>query len=366
MGKKYTVVIDSRLIGASGIGTYLSNLIRQFATFEIPFTLKILCEREKLPNESNFEIVPTKSKIFSIAEQFELPRIAKGAELFHSPHHNVPVFWRKKLIVSIFDLIHWVFPEYVPGLKGKFYLRMVASKIRKANAIIVPSQATKNEAIRIIGVPEEKIFVVPLGVDETIFSRRTKSSVETVLKEFGLKYSSYLLYVGHLKPHKNVRNLIKAYLLSRTRGVKIPLILTGQYKELRHWQNIDDLLSENVRYIGTVKSDLLPYLYNGARAFLFPSRYEGFGLPPLEAMACGVPVLCSNSTSLPEVCGDCAIIVNPDDLDSIAEGIVKIVDDDRTRQRLIDKGLANAKRFSWQLTAKRTLQIYTKILEEQN
>ncbi len=362
------IAIDARLLGASGIGTYIRNLLREFRRIEHRLWFTLIGDGEGLQglvgSATRFEIVDTAVPVFSLLEQIRLPSLAQGCDLLHSPHHNVPVLWRGRLVVTFHDALHWDHPELVPGWRGRVYLKLVSRRIRRADAVIVPSRFTAQRVVERVGVPGDRVFVVPQGVDTHVFSRRSQDSVRAVLQKYGLKPGGYLLYVGNMKPHKNVERLVEAYVCARGLGVRAPLVLAGRVKGLRQAVDVDALAqNDGVRYIGEVPLEDLPYIYSGARAFLFVSLYEGFGLPPLEAMACGCPVLASSAASLPEVVGDAALLVNPADVDDIAKGIHKIALDLTLRRKLITKGFERVRRFSWQRTAKLTLQVYDKVFE---
>ena len=364
---KATIAIDVRMLGASGIGTYIENLLIEFHRMKNDFRFVLIGDTEKLKSKlghsDSFKFRALKSRIFSISEQIRLPGLAMGADLLHSPHHNVPLLWSGKLIVTFHDALHWDMPELICDWRGKLYLKAVSRKIRHADAVIVPSQWTAQRLACNICVPQEKIFVIYQGVDKHHFVRRSTNGVRTVLSRYGLNPGGYLLYVGNMKPHKNIERTIKAYSIARKRGVNIPFVLAGRIEGLMRTISIESALSnEGVKYIGEVQYSELPYLYSGARAFLFVSMYEGFGLPPLEAMSCGCPVLTSTATSLPEVVGESAIKVNPNDVGKIADEIVKISLDLDLRKTLIEKGLTHSKNFGWAKTARETLDVYEKIL----
>jgi len=366
--KNNRIAIDVRMLGASGIGTYIEALLREFVRLKHNFQFVLIGNGEKIEKlagkSSRFIVQHTDVPVFSISEQFYLPKLARDADLFHSPHHNVPVLWRKKLIVTFHDALHWDFPELLPDWKAKYYLKMVSKKIKNASAVIVPSEFTADRIFKNIKIAREKIHIIHQGVDTHFFSRRSLESTRAILKKYGLVPGEFLLYVGNMKPHKNIERLVSAYSLARRNGLRVKLVLAGKIKGLKKIVDIKKLTSnDGVIYIGAIPFSELPYFYSGARAFVFISLYEGFGLPPLEAMACGCPVLVSNAASLPEVVGDAAMLTNPEDDGEIAEKLQKICVDIRIRKNLIAKSRQRIKLFSWTKTAEMTYKIYKNILE---
>ena len=366
---KGIIAIDTRMLGASGIGTYIENLLLEFERLNNSFHFKLIGNPEKLHrlvgSSPKYEIVPADFPIYSIAEQLELPKLADGCDILHSPHHNVPILYRGKLLVTFHDALHWDYPEYIPNWRGKIYLKFVSKRIRRANWIITPSQFTAERVREIFDFSPDRITIIHQGVNFHHFTRRSPDAVRAVLAKYGIHPGNYLFYVGNIKPHKNIENLVKAYELARAKGVHINLVLAGKVSGLRAKVDIEKILSvEGVKYIGEIPYSELPYFYSGARALIFVSLYEGFGLPPLEAMACGCPVLCSNTTSIPEVVGDSAILVNPEDIDEIAEKIKIISLDLRVRKKLVAKNRSRIKFFKWEKTAERTIEVYNKLMEE--
>jgi alpha-1,3-rhamnosyl/mannosyltransferase len=234
--------------------------------------------------------------------------------------------------------------------------------VTRASHIITPSRSTRDDVLKLLPVDPERVSVVPEGVDP-IFAPRPANEVAARLAPLGLRAGEYLLYVGTIEPRKNLLRLLQALdLAGATTG---PLVLAGGHG----WNNaairtaVERLArTGRVRSLGYVPDELRPVLLTGARAFVYPSLYEGFGLPPLEAMACGTPVLTSNVSSLPEVVGDAALFVNPDDVDALATGLARLWRDETLRADLRARGLAQARQFSWERTARATLDVYRAVL----
>lgn len=361
------IAIDARMLGASGIGTYIHNLLSELCRIEHDLKFVLIGAPDKLravvAQHERFEIRESHAPIYSISEQMKLPGLAGDADLLHCPHHNVPIMWRGKLVVTFHDALHWDHPELMPNWRGKIYIRLVSRRIARADGIIVPSKFTAERLRKNIDAPQERIHIIPQGVDRHRFSRRSSASVKAILGRYGIRAGNYLLYVGNMKPHKNIERLAKAYSIARKNGVDIELIIAGKIEGLKRIVEIDKLKSyDGIRYIGEISYSELPYFYSGARAFLFPSLYEGFGLPPLEAMSCGCPVLTSSAASLPEVVGNAAIIADPENKNEMAKKIMKIALDLSLRKKLITNGRERIKCFSWLHTAQKTIEVYRRVL----
>jgi glycosyltransferase involved in cell wall biosynthesis len=210
-------------------------------------------------------------------------------------------------------------------------------------------------------VPEDKIEIIPLGVNPTL-RPLPQNEIEPILKKFGLEHKNYVLFVGTLQPRKNIPRLIDAFALLKKKGrIEDKLAIVGGKGWI--WKPITDKirsagLGNEVRFLDYVDNDDLHKLYCGAKLLTLPALYEGFGLPPLEAMACGTPTVVSNVSSLPEVVGDAGVLVDPNSIESIAEGITRLVTDDRLRMELGAKSLVQAKKFSWEQTAQKTKYLY--------
>ena len=274
------------------------------------------------------------------------------SQLFHTPHYVLPVLTPCRSIVTIHDCIHLVFPQYLPGRLAHAYVRAsLWTAAHRARRILTVSEASKRDILRFLRVPEQKVTVIHNAIDEHFDVAPPADEVMRVRERYQL-HDRFVMYAGNVKPHKNLDRLIDAFARLRQRGFDdVKLLITGsevsRYSGLRravHRYN----LHRHVRFLGFQSEDTLSALYRLADVFVFPSLYEGFGLPPLEAMACGTPVVVSNVSSLPEVVGDAGILVNPYDPESIADGIAQVLSDDALRTTLSAKGLERAGRFSWE------------------
>jgi glycosyltransferase involved in cell wall biosynthesis len=265
-------------------------------------------------------------------------------------------------VLTVLDITPLHFPKEYP--LQQYYLRYFVSKLlRKSAGIIAISENTKQDILTSFGIGPERINVILPGYDRS----RYRSGIEPwgVKSKYGLK--SYLLYVGNLMPHKNLRRLLRAFALLN-RELPYTLVIAG-WKDPRHYPTLEIEtqalgIAEKVLFLNYVPADELPALYAGAELFVFPSLYEGFGLPPLEAMACGCPVLVSNTASLAEVCGDAAYYVDPYGVENIAEGIYKVTTNGQLKRNLALKGTERAKLFSWEKSAREHMKVFKKVLNE--
>ncbi|GIV97635.1 MAG: glycosyl transferase family 1 [Herpetosiphonaceae bacterium] len=280
-------------------------------------------------------------------------------DLAFIPAHVIPALPPRRSVVTIHDLGYLYFPEAHPAAQ-RLYLRISTRWSAFASShIIADSQATRNDLIRYCGTPSGKITVVPLGVSPR-FAPRPEEEYLAVARHYGLE-PPYLLYVGTIQPRKNLVRLIEAYAQALRQRRDLPVLALGGK---RGWltESIERRAEElniagRVRFLGYVDDQHLPALLSGALAFLLPSLYEGFGLPALEAMACGTPVLASSTSSLPEVVGDAALLVDPTDPAAIAEAILRLCGDTGLRAELAARGIERARLFSWRRTAHETLAV---------
>ena len=291
-----------------------------------------------------------------------LERVVAG-DLFHATAYTAPHTRDVPIVVSVHDLALVRFPEL-----GNAHLRGVPERTRRAVAaarlVLASSETTRRDLIELLQVPAERIRVVYLGCDAMFRALPADAARAYVRERYGLA-APYLLHVGTLEPRKNLPRLISAYARLRAARHDVPtLLLAGargwQYEAV--FQRVEALaLRDHVRFTERVPTADLPALYGAAAAFVYPSLYEGFGLPPLEAMACGTPVVCSNTTSLPEVTGDAALLVDPYDESAWTAAMQRILDDAALRSSLRGRGLERAQLFSWERCARETLAAYDAI-----
>lgn len=358
-----TITVDARLIEASGIGTYLTELLPRLIASRRELRFNLLGPASTLANlpwtrAANVRVVGLETPIYSLREQVSLPlSIPAGTDLLWSPHYNIPLAWRGRLAVTVHDLAHLAVPEFVAGVHRRAYARfMFRAVARRADAIITVSDFTATEFDRLVGFQGVKPEVVHSGVDRAWFEIPPSASPHT---------RPYLLYVGNVKPHKNLGRLLEAFrqLASRTH---CDLLILGKNEGFLSGDGsvraAADQLAPRVQLVGALPQELLRRYMSHAEALVLPSLYEGFGLPPLEAMACGCPAIVSRVASLPEVCGDAAVYFNPLDSASIASAILRVLEEPALRESLRCRGLDRARRFTWESSTQQTLAIFERVL----
>jgi glycosyltransferase involved in cell wall biosynthesis len=358
-----------------GIGRYAYNLSLQMARAAPELSLVLfydpraqntrhdLSALEALPNMT---MRPVDLPILSLRSQLALPRLARAErlDLFHSPYYVMPYAMPCPTVVTLHDLIPSLYPESLPRARlAPLFVLLQRLALWRAKGILVDSQATAEDVHSMLGAPISRLTVAPLGVEERF--RPVPEAERTQMRErLGLR-APYILYLGINKPHKNLVRLIEAWagLRPSERGA-CWLVLAGpddpRYSQPR--QAVVRLgLTESVRFVGEVADEDLPGLYAGAQAFVLPSLYEGFGLPVLEAMACGAPVACSRTSSLPEIVGDAALTFDPLSVPRICGALGRLLTEPGLRQRLSVLGQERAARFTWRRTAEATLALYRHI-----
>lgn len=294
-------------------------------------------------------------------------RALKGLEdhVFHGPNYYLPPFAGRS-VVTIHDLSHYVWTQGHPAERVRYMQAEMELSLKRASALLTDTEYTRQEVAAHFGWPLDRIHAVPLACGPE-FAPRPDDLLRSALASYGLQPGGYTLFTGTVEPRKNVSTLLDAYskLLAANRQ-RVPLVVAGY----RGWQS-DDLHARLtaaqhegwVRYLGFVPNDVLPLLMAGARLFAYPSHYEGFGLPVLEAMASGVPVVCSNATTLPEVAGGAAAMHAPCDVDTLYEHLRRGLDDENWRLAARQQGLQRARQFSWARCAQDTLAVYRAVAQ---
>lgn len=288
--------------------------------------------------------------------------------LFHSPSYIIPPFDGPS-IATIHDLSAFRYPQWQPQSRVSRMNTAIDGTLKRAAHLIADSETVRREIIDYFSWPTEKITAVPLGVDNSFYPL-TPDITGPVLGSFGLTHGSYALCIATIEPRKNIDRLIKAFeLLPPYLRQNFPLVLVGDIgwnSDVIHKQI--DLASRKgwLKYLGYVPESNLPALYSGCRAFLYPSLYEGFGLPLIEAMACGAPVVTSNRSCMPEVAGDAGLLVDPEDVLSIAEGIERVLADEKWRSFAITLGIERTRTMTWDVTAQKTVKVYRQVWDNSN
>jgi glycosyltransferase involved in cell wall biosynthesis len=366
------IAIDARKLRDFGIGTYIRNLLSELSRLDQKTEYVVICRPADMEARgslaANFRMVPETAPAYSISEQIRIPACLtrERADLLHEPHYVLPAATPCRSVVTIHDCIHLMFPQYLPNRLAYVYAKGVMwTATRKATRILTVSEASKRDILRFFDIPPEKVLVIYNAIDARFLGPADHERMDLVRQRYQLDHP-FVLYVGNIKRHKNVERLIDAFGRARVGGPDdLRLIIIGdeisKHPALRqavHKHRLD----KHVRFLGFQPHETLAAFYRLARAFVFPSLYEGFGLPPLEAMACGTPVVTSNVSSLPEVAGDAALLVDPYDADAIADGIRRAVTDESLRADLIARGLARARTFSWSQSVAKIHRIYMEVL----
>ncbi len=362
------VAIDARKLHDFGIGTYIRNLLRHLARSDRDTEYVLLCRDADMPVAhqlgENFRGVLERSPNYSLREQAHIPYVLmrERPDVYHAPHYVLPPLVPCRSVVTIHDTIHLMFPQYLPNRGAYAYARtLMWAAAKRSDRILTVSESSKRDIVRHFNVPPEKVVVIYNALDERFGAEPLPEEFARVRERFQLDHG-FVLYVGNIKPHKNLVRLIEAFDGLRREGFDgLKLLIIGD--EITKWPALRRAvhkykLHKHVRFLGFQSDETLAVLYRLAAVFVFPSLYEGFGLPPLEAMASGTPVVTSNLSSLPEVAGDAALLVDPYDADAIRDAIRRVLTEPALREDLRRKGLARAKQFSWEESVARTRQIY--------
>jgi glycosyltransferase involved in cell wall biosynthesis len=366
---KNKLTIDARwLVG--GIGTYTRHLLQGLGKYGDRFEVQAITReqhaREVRPWCHRMTVVNT--PIYTAREQWAIPRAARGCDLLHVPHYNAPLLLRRPLLITVHDVIHITDPGYRASLKAWAYAWPVLNlAVRKAKHVITVSEFSRAQIIERLGVPSSKVSAIYCGVNGEFLpldKKEARQRVSAALKIHG----PYVLFVGSLKRYKNVASLLKAFaLLCGRRDFPHRLLIVGDDAQGR-----GELAGECARlgiraktnFVPRVAPELLPGVYAAADVLVMPSRIEGFGLPVLEAMACGTPVVCSRAASLPEVGGDAVSYFDPQCPEELAGRIEQVLSSGELRENLRAKGLERAARFTWTASIAKLVGVYHRMLGE--
>jgi glycosyltransferase involved in cell wall biosynthesis len=300
-------------------------------------------------------------------EQIGLPLACRGegVDVVHVPYFAPPLLGATRTVVTIHDLIPLVLPAYRESAWVRLYTRLAAAGARRAAAIVTDSQSSRDDILHLLGVPSSRVHVVYLAAHEMFRPVGDDPGLEKVRHEYGLP-QEYVLYLGGFDQRKNIGTLLAAYAaLEEDVSGRAKLVIAGQlpsrdtdfFPDPRRLVETGGL-GDKVLFLGWVPEKDKPALYRGAMLFVYPSLYEGFGLPVLEAMSCGTAVIASNAASLPEIAGEAAVLFDPHDVEGLAEAITKLLQDPDRRERLAAKGLERARSFSWEKTIAQTIEVY--------
>ena len=356
------LLLDCRL--GSGIRTILKNVVPHLAPRVDSITL--LGDPGELRTwklATNVRVEPFLARVYSVGEQLGFPTHLAGAvDLLHVPHYNAPLRWRGPFVTTVNDLTQ-LSPVMPTTAIQRAYVRFfIARALRRANAVLTLTEHVKQELIGSFGPSAERVIVGPLGVDHDHFRPIAR---ELSVARLGKRLPTtrpFILFVGSVRPHKNMARLLEAFARLRAEyGATHDLVVVGEREGFilsTPLLRLPPEIQGAVHFTGYVPDDLLPALYTAADAFILPSLHEGFGLPPLEAMACGTPVAVSNRSSLPEVVGDAGLLLDPCDVREMAAALHRITTDSGLRDALRQRGLIRARRFCWSDTASTYLETY--------
>jgi glycosyltransferase involved in cell wall biosynthesis len=381
------IVIDARRIRDFGIGTYIRSLVHALGAIDRDNRYTLISSPKDARTLSglpaNFQTAVYAREDSHALDHAAFPLFLHSlhADVVHIPLNRVPLLMIKPYVVTIHDLANLYYDDVPSGIRMEARRFRFRRGLLRANRVIAVSEATSREVQKIMGVPPGRIRMVYNAPDPEFFAHRRAADAraggpegeqherQRILERYQIQYP-FLLYAGNIRPHKNVPRLIEAFAVVRDQLAGHPvykdlrLIVIGdqisQYPSVRH-ATIKSRVEQAVRFLGFVPFDTLRCFYEAASAFVFPSRHEGFGLPPLEAMASGTPVVCSNVSSLPEVVGDAAVLVNPENVFDIARGIRDVLLDEKLRAELVIRGRQQAGKFSWDRTAREVLDIYMEV-----
>lgn len=374
------IAIDARYINDHfpGIGRYTYNLLQALAELNSDHTFVVLYNPDlpntRYPVESltrypSIRLIRTRIAPFSPAAQVRIPQILRNiqAQLFHAPYYVRPYAGLPcPSVVTLYDIIPRRFPSNVPVHSQLLFDRLMRLAIGASQHILVLSESARSDIATTYGIPPQDMTVTPLAADER-FDLQSATQIAAMRQKYQLP-PRYVLSLASNKPHKNLPRLVEAWgQVSQHASISQPpiyLVIAGHWDERypaarERVKHLD--LEQTVRFLPNVIEEDMAALYSGAMAFVFPSLYEGFGLPPLEAMACGVPVLCGTTSSLPEVVGHAALRVDTQQVEAMAQGLTRLLTDNGLRERLHVVGQARAARFSWQHTAETTLGVYERV-----
>ncbi|MFN7924948.1 MAG: glycosyltransferase family 1 protein [Bryobacteraceae bacterium] len=369
------IVLDARHVQDFGIGTYIRNLLQGLAAIDQENRYLLVCyaqDRDSFAGlPRNFSTVPYSHGDLEKFDNVRFPIVVKrlAADLCHVPINRVPLMMPQPYVVTVHDMSRVLLSG--AGWRNQLSLFRARRGLLRAGKVIAVSAATRRSVETVLGVPHDHIRVIYNALDPKFLALRPSPEERTrALERYGVS-EPFILYVGNIRPHKNVPRLIEAFSVLRDE-----LQESEQFRNLRLIVVGDDIskypavrraaaqtrLGQAIRFLGHIPVEALKAFYESAAAFAFPSLHEGFGLPPLEAMASGTPVLTSNVSSLPEVVGDAAVTVSPDNVFEIARGLKEILLDQPARARLIERGYEQVRKFSWERTAHQVLETYREAL----
>ncbi len=364
------IALDARMIAHSGIGTYTRGLLQGLLRVDTQneYVLFVNPGGElHVPPDPRVRVQPVNVPVYGVAERLWFGRTLEraGCDVVHVPHYNIPWWPPRRTVVTLHDAIHVLFPQFVVGRGRAAVARLLLSRaVRRSAAILADSESTRRDLQRLFPGAAQNVAVAFPGLD-AIYGPQPVPEVEAFRARHRLP-KRYALFVGLLRPHKNVERLVEAFTVCAARlGPDTRLVVRGAPDA--RFPAISAALAAGaergvVQWLTTaVRACDMPLLYAGARVLVCPSLSEGFGLPVVEAMACGTPVVAARAGSLPEVAGDAALYVDPLDAADLSQQMERAFNDEALRAGLVQRGLAQARRFDWRTTAERTLAVYERV-----
>ena len=373
------ILIDATAIPKNpvGAGKYISRIVREILHINSKFQLKILSHYDDF-HLFNLDDDFRENFIFLndfgrghrlISEQINYPRIIQknGFDLYHGLHYSMPIIKNTKVVTTIHDTTFYKFPKKHIWIKKLYFKFFIKYSCNHSDHLISVSNNTKNDLINLFNIKPEKITTTHLGVDEKFRPIDDLDKFQILKNKYHLP-DHFVLYVGLIEPRKNLSSLIRSYSnLRMSIGLNkdFHLVIAGRWG----WESeelmalVSELnITEQIHFPGYIDSEDLPFLYNMAKVFVYPSFYEGFGLPVLESMACGTPVITSNVSSMPEFVGDSGLLIDPNDISTIQNALRDLLLNDQLRLELSERALKRSKEFTWKETARKTLDVYRRVL----
>jgi glycosyltransferase involved in cell wall biosynthesis len=356
-----------------GVRTYLANLIDEIMRVENELTYYIYVkDPDKFVHGKTYcatyylKKLPSASGRFNLLVGFPAQAMRDGLSLFHS-QYVLPLFLPCKSVLTIHDILFESNPEFFPEFHKRLLKFFLPISARRSHRIISVSEFTKEQIIKYYNIPPEKITVIHEGASKKFSPIRNREFISSRLNRYGIR-KQYVLFVGRIEPRKNIRGLLEAFNHVRRRDNRdLCLVIVGNQDRIFQSTELtthlkDMAFNSHVIFTGGVSEEDLSILYNGAEVLVYPAFAEGFGLPVLEAMACGTPVVTSNTTSLPEIAGDAALLVDPYSTREIGECLGRVLEDPHLRRDLSAKGLERAKKFQWREASVKTIDVYREVL----
>ena len=376
---KVNIELQPALKDRTGVGWYVYEVVKHLpkGKIKIPGTIFNFLKRRNDTeiikdldiNISSFYLLPYRVYLY-LTKKFNIPYnyfFRPKADLYHFMGYIVPYSIKGKVILTVYDLVVELFPETMEEKNRELLRKEMQRSIKRADHIITISNSAKAELINVLGVNAENIDIISPGVDYDVFNARINDEMKSKTKQKYDLPDEYILYLGTLEPRKNISSLIKAFIkLKKEKKISEKLVIAG--KKGWNYENIYKIIYENnfkdeIIFTGYVDESDKPAIYQLSKLFVFPSLYEGFGIPVLESMASGVPVIVSNTSSLPEVVGDAGILVDPQKVEDIEAAIYKVLTNEKLRTELIEKGLEQSKKFTWETSAGKLYEIYDKVVK---